>query len=157
MAVNEKKLVTKAGMKKIKDELKERTTTIRKSIADKLDQAKSMGDLSENSAYHAALEDYQLNETRIKDLKRQIQTYEIAPDKSGDSKTDIGDKVIVKDLSTGDPLTYFLVGEGEGDPQTGHLSVNSVLGKELVGRKKGEKVKIVLPSGEKTFEIISVD
>lgn len=151
-----KKVITKDGLEKLKDELKERTTTIRREIADKLDDAKSMGDLSENSAYHAALEEYQFNEARIKDLKGQLQTLEVAPDKKGDSSVDIGDSVSIQDVEEGTELTYTLVGEGEGNPADSQVSVNSVFGKALVGKKEGEEFSVTLPSGEKKYKVTKV-
>lgn len=151
-----KKFITKKGLEKLKAELKERTSVISKDIADKLDEAKAIGDLSENAAYTAALEEYQFNQTRISDLKDQIAKLEVAPDRSGDLKIDIGDKIEVKDLSRGKVLTYTIVGEGEGDPLNGLVSINSAVGLALVGKKVGQKVKVRLPVGETEYKILSV-
>ena len=151
-----KRFITKAGLDKLNSELKERMTIIRKKIADKLDEAKALGDLSENSAYISALEDYQFNETRINELKDQIPKLKVAPDRRGDLFVDIGDKVEIKDLKNEKILSYHIVGEGEGDPSKNQISANSAVGIALVGKKVGQKVKIKLTAGEKEYEIVKV-
>jgi len=150
------KYITKEGLRKLREELDYRMTTLRKEIADKLDSAKSMGDLSENSAYHAALEEYQHNEVRIKDLKTQIPSLIIAENKGGDDTVDIGDTIEVEDLSSGRKIKYSIVGEGEGNPVMGQLSVNSAIGKALFGKKVGTTVKVELPTGTKEIIFVSV-
>ncbi|MBU0976457.1 MAG: transcription elongation factor GreA [Patescibacteria group bacterium] len=151
-----KRVITQKGLDKLKKDLEHRITLLREEIADKLDEAKSVGDLSENSAYTAALEDYQLNESKIKELKEQISSYVVAPDKSGDSKIDIGDSVKVKDLKSGKELVFAIVGMGEGDPLSGQVSSDSAVGKELVGKMVGDKIKVDLPVGQSEYEIIEL-
>lgn len=150
------KIVTKAGLKKLEDELSRRLTSKRKEIADKLDVAKAVGDLSENSAYISALEEYQLNETKINELKDTIAKLKVAPDKSGDEKIDIGDKIKVRNCKTSKILEYNIVGEGEGDPSLLQVSFSSTVGKALIGKRVGERVNIKLPSGKVEYEIIDV-
>jgi transcription elongation factor GreA len=157
MGMSTKKVITKGGLKKLENELKQRTTLIRQSIADKLDKAKAIGDLSENTAYTAALEEYQMNEAKINELKSLLAHVEVAPDKSGDARIDIGDKIEIKDLSNDSIQAFTLVGEGEGDPVLGQLSANSVVGKSLLGKKRGDIVHIELPRGKKEYQIISVE
>lgn len=150
------KLITKKGLKKLRRELKKRETILRKEIADKLDESKGVGDLSENSAYIAALEEYQFNETRINELKELITKLKVAPDRSGDENIDIGDKVDVKDIESEKIRSFTIVGEGEGNPSEGMVSVNSVVGSALVGKSIGDRVKISLHVGEKEFEVVKV-
>ncbi len=152
----EKKLITKKGLKKLKDELQKRMSVNRKDIADRLDEAKAMGDLSENSAYHAALEDYRKNELRIDELKELISSLRVAPNRRGDSKVDIGDKVRIKDIKSDKIIEYEIVGLGEGDPSLGQISSDSKLGSALTGKKVGERVKLDLPIGIKEYEILEV-
>lgn len=151
-----KNIVTKEGLKKLKQELEERKTEVRKKIADKLDEAKAQGDLSENAAYTSALEEYQMNENKIRELKDQISSAKVAPNKSGDNSIDIGDKIKVKEIESGKEIEYHLVGDGEGDPQEGLISVNSVVGKAFVNKKEGDPVKVDLPAGEKEYKILKV-
>lgn len=156
MASGGKKLITKRGLEKLKAELKKRKNVLRSKIADKLDEAKALGDLSENAAYTGALEEYQLNETKINELEEQILSLEVAPNKSGDLKIDIGDKIILEDRENGKTIEYSIVGEGEGDPSCGQISVNSPVGKALAGKVVGEIVKISLVGGDKEYKILEV-
>ncbi len=151
----QKKLITKDGLEKLKRELGKRESKVRKEIADKLDEAKKSGDLSENSAYISALEEYQMNEARIKELKKEIAEVKIAPNRSGDHIIDIGDRVKVKN-GDGNEIIYEIVGEKEGDPLENKVSASSLVGKKLVGKKKGDKVEVDLPKGKKKIEIVEV-
>jgi len=151
-----RKLITKKGLEKLKQELQNRSTAGREKIADKLDEAKGIGDLSENSAYISALEEYQFNEARIKELTEYVTNLKVAPDKSNDIFADIGDTVQVRDVTSKQKRSFTLVGEGEGDPLRGQVSVNSVVGKALVGKKVGDTVKISLPSGKKEYTIVKL-
>jgi transcription elongation factor GreA len=154
--MSDKKLVTKKGLKKLEDELKMRVDVGRKKIANKLDEAKAIGDLSENAAYTAAVEEYHMNEVRIKELKDHINKSEIAPNKGGDAFIDIGDTIRVKNVSTGKTITYEIVGVGEGDPVKGQVSADSAVGSALIGKRVGGKVKVHLPRGDQELEILDV-
>lgn len=151
-----KNILTKKGLEKLKKELKERESVIRKKIADKLDEAKAQGDLSENAAYTSALEEYQMNENKIRELKNQISKSKVAPNKSGDNRIDIGDKVKVKETEGGKEIEYSLVGDGEGDPQEGLISINSIVGKAFVNKEAGDIVEVDLPAGKKEYKIVKV-
>ena len=156
MKKKENRLITKKGLDRLKAELDLRKNKLRREIADKLDEAKSIGDLSENSAYHAALEEYQMNEAKIAELRDLIPDLKVAPDKSGDSCVDIGDKVELEDIATGKEVLYTLVGEGEGDPLSNSVSSDSLVGKALIGGKKGDVINIRLPSGTKKYKILDL-
>ena len=152
----QRKIITKQGLKKLQDELAHRVEEERKGIADKLDEAKAQGDLSENSAYTSALEEYHMNEARIKELRKILSELVIAPDRQGNSRIDVGDTVKLKDISDGKMITYKMVGEGEGDPLKGQISSKSKLGVNIIGKKLNDKVKIVLPSGNKEYKIVFI-
>jgi transcription elongation factor GreA len=153
---SKKRYVTKVGLDKLKEELEHRKTVLRMKIADKLDEAKAQGDLSENIAYTSALEEYQMNENKIGELKKQLSKVKVAPDNSNDSRVDIGDSVVVKDLSNDKVINYKIVGEGEGDPLNNLISSDSKVGSAFVGKEKGDKVAIELLVGKKEYEIIDV-
>jgi transcription elongation factor GreA len=156
MTDRNKKIITKKGLAELKDELMYRTKTQRKKIADKLDEAKAIGDLSENAAYTSAVEEYHQNEIKIDDLKKLIKTVEIAPDKSGDAFVDIGDSVKVKEVESGKKLTYDIVGIGEGDPTKGQVSSDSIVGSALMDKKAGDIVEVRLPNKKKKFKVLSI-
>lgn len=151
-----KRLITKRGLEKIKNELKDRTALMREKIADRLDEAKAIGDLSENSAYTAALEEYHQNETKITELQKLIKTLEIAPDKKGDACIDIGDTIEIEDIENNEKIKCEIVGAGEGDPVKGRISSDSVVGSALIGRSVGDKVEIKLPLGVKQYKILAI-
>jgi transcription elongation factor GreA len=155
--VNGKRLITKNGLEKLKAELRYRIGKIRNGIADSLNEAKNIGDLSENSAYTAAIEEFHHNEARIKELKDLINSLEIAPEKKEDEDVDIGDKVTLKDLVSFETVTYSIVGLGEGDPLKNKVSTDSIVGSAIIRRKVKEKIKIKLPKGEKEYEIIKIN
>jgi len=155
--MKKKKVITKIGLKKLKKELAKRTGKLRDDIANRLDEANQSGDRSENSAYTAALEEYQHNEVRIRQLKELIKSLKVAPDKSGDSYVDIGDKIKVKDLGADKVIDYRIVGSGEGDPLKGLVSSDSVVGAALIGKCKGDTVEIDLPKGKRKLKIIDIE
>jgi len=150
------RFITKKGLEKLKKELKKRVNKMRDEIANRLDEANQSGDRSENSAYTAALEEYQHNEVRIRGLKELIKSLKVAPNKRGDLKIDIGDSIKVKDLDLDTKLEYTIVGEGEGDPLSGRVSSDSVVGSAFIGKKKGEIVKIELTKGIKKYKILEI-
>jgi len=146
--------LTKEGLEKIKEELNERLTTIRREIADRIDYARRMGDLSENSAYKAALEDRTLNEKVIKDLEDMISRAQII-EKPKHGEVSLGSKVTVN--VAGKEMIYEVVGALEADPMGGRISNESPIGAALMGKKTGEEVLITLPSGERTFRVVKVE
>lgn len=149
---NNKKIITKEGYEKLEKELEKREGKLRKEIADRLDEAAQQGDRSENAAYTQALEDYQYNESRIKELKDLLGELEVAPDKSGDDKVDIGDSVVLEEDDE-KQIEYSIVGSGEGDPTSGMISADSAVGAKVIGKKKGDTFTVDLPQGEKKYTI----
>ncbi len=155
--MKDKKVITKLGLEKLKRELKDRIGKLRDEIANKLNEANQSGDRSENSAYTAALEEYQHNEVRIRELKGLVKSLKIAPDRSGDSIIDIGDKIKVRDLESDLETEYTIVGSGEGDPLKGQVSSDSIVGSALIGKKKGDIVEVGLPNGNKRYKVLRID
>jgi transcription elongation GreA/GreB family factor len=89
-------------------------------------------------------------------LTEQISSFVVAPDRTGDSKIDIGDKVRVKDLKSGKEIIFSIVGIGEGDPTSGRISSDSAVGKALTGKTVGDKIKVDLPVGQNEYEILEL-
>ncbi|MFA6039125.1 MAG: transcription elongation factor GreA [Candidatus Peribacteraceae bacterium] len=153
-------LVTKEGLKKLKDELEELKTTRRTEVAQRLKEAISYGDLSENSEYEEAKNEQAFVEGRILELEQKIKNAKIISEKKqiGRGKEiDIGSTVTVANLTDGDePERYTIVGSTEADPLEHKISNESPMGKALIGRHKGENVEISSPSGILEFEILNV-
>lgn len=150
------KLITKAGILKLQKDLAYREKKLRKLIADKIDEAKKQGDLSENAAYTAALEEYQMNEAKIDELKKELSQVQIVDDSQDKSKVNIGDTVVVEDTQSGSNMTYKVGSENEIDPRRGTISYKSPIGIAIMNKKKNDIVIIKLPNGDKKFKILSI-
>ncbi|MCA9382489.1 transcription elongation factor GreA [Candidatus Dojkabacteria bacterium] len=157
MNTNDKKAVylTKEGLEELRRELEERTTVTAKEIADKTEEARRLGDLSENAEYKAALEDREFNITRIHELEKLIQHAVILTGKKGNAKVDIGDKVTLRD--GGPERVYRIVGAQEANPAEGMISNESPIGLAILGKKKGDKVVFNTPGGEEEYTIVDVE
>jgi len=139
-------------------ELKEMKVKGRKEIAEKIAEARSHGDLSENAEYDAAKEEQGLFELKLSKLEdilsraREIDTSQFPSD-----KVHILSKVKVKNFKNQKVFEYFLVSPEEADFQTGKISVTSPVGKGLIGSKVGDRIKINAPAGVLEFEILEIN
>ena len=123
-------------------------------IAQRIDDARQLGDLSENAEYHAARDEMAWAQTRAKQLVRFIDSAEIIQD-NNDGKVNIGSSIKVK--VNKDEREYMIVGAQEADPISGKISNDSPLGSAFLGKKKGDKVDVELPAGVQTYKILSVN
>ena len=142
----------------MKDELHFLKTKERPSISNQIAEARDKGDLSENAEYDAAKEAQGLLELKISKLEEAISNARIIDETKLDvSKILILSKVKLKNLGNGAMLDWTLVPEKEADLKTGKISVDSPIGKGLLGKKAGDKAEIKVPSGQiMKFEIIDV-
>lgn len=154
----EETLVTKEGLKKLKEELEHLKNVRRKEVAQRLKEAISYGDLSENSEYEEAKNEQAFVEGRVLDLERKIKNAKIISEKEGKVKdVNIGSTVTVRDVSSDEEeLTYTIVGATEADPFEFKISNESPIGKALLGQVKGDMVKVQTPSGIIEYEVIKV-
>lgn len=150
--------VTEEGLRKLKEELHYLKTKERPSISNQIAEARDKGDLSENAEYDAAKEAQGLLELKISKLEDTISNARIIDESKLDlNKVLILSKVKLKNLSNKAELTYTLVPEQEADLKTGRISVDSPIGKGLLGKKVGETAEIMVPSGMvMKFEILNV-
>lgn len=152
-------LVTKEGLKKLKDELEELRTVRRAEVAQRLKEAISYGDLSENSEYEEAKNEQAFVEGRILELEQKIKNAKIISDKNvKHGKTiDIGSTITLLNKTEGDEEErYTIVGSTEADPLDHKISNESPIGKALLGKGKGDVVQIAAPSGVIKYEVVSV-
>ena len=151
--------VTEEGLRKLKEELHFLKTKERPSISNQIAEARDKGDLSENAEYDAAKEAQGLLELKISKLEDTVSNARIIDESKLDSsKVLILSKVKLKNLTTKAELTYTLVPEQEADLKTGRISVDSPIGKGLLGKKVGEMAEIKVPSGMvMKFEILEVN
>lgn len=154
MAVN---YYTKEGLDKLKAELNELKTKGRADMAKQIAEARDKGDLSENAEYDAAKEAQGLLELKISKLEKVVGDARVIDESSIDtSKVSILSTVKIKNKKTNMEVTYQLVAEEEADLKSGKISVQSPIGKGLLGKKKGEKAMIKVPAGDIEFEILDI-
>jgi transcription elongation factor GreA len=152
-------LVTKEGLKKLKEELEHLKTVRRQEVAQRLKEAISYGDLSENSEYEEAKNEQAFVEGRIIELEEKIKHAKIITEgKSGTGKeVSIGSTVTIRRAGKDDePESYTIVGATEADPFAQKISNESPIGRGLLGRRKGETISVQTPSGMLDFEILKV-
>jgi transcription elongation factor GreA len=151
--------VTEEGLRKLKEELHHLKTKERPSISNQIAEARDKGDLSENAEYDAAKEAQGLLELKISKLEDTVSNARIIDESKLDStKVLILTKVKLKNLANKAELTYTLVPEQEADLKTGRISVDSPIGKGLLGKKVGDLAEIKVPSGMvMKFEILEVN
>ena len=148
---------TKEGLDKLKDELNELKTKGRSDIAKQIAEARDKGDLSENAEYDAAKDAQGHLEAKIAQLEGVVGNARVIDESSIDtSKVSILSKVKIKNLKNGASFTYTLVAEEEADLKSGKISVQSPIGKGLLGKKEGEKAQIKTPGGEMEFEVMEI-
>lgn len=148
---------TEEGLKKLKDELHEMETVQRPAISQQIAEARDKGDLSENAEYDAAKEAQGLLEGKIAKLKEVISNARIIDDSEIDtSKVYILSTVKIKNTTNGMEMIYTLVAENEADLKAKKISVESPIGKGLLGKSVGEVADIVTPNGVMKFEVVEI-
>ncbi|MBC9811332.1 transcription elongation factor GreA [Crocinitomicaceae bacterium CZZ-1] len=148
---------TEEGLQKLKDELHEMKTVQRPSISNQIAEARDKGDLSENAEYDAAKEAQGILEMKIAKLEEIISNARIIDDSNIDtSKVYILSKVKIKNVANGMAMEYLLVAENEADLKEKKISVESPIGKGLLGKAVGEIADIQTPNGIVKFEIVEI-
>ncbi len=139
--------VTREGLERLTAELDELINVRRKAITEAIAEARSHGDLRENSAYDAARHDQVMNERRIAELEMLVRSADVVDENNlpKDDVVRLGSTVIVD--FDGEEESYTIVGAIEAKPTEGRISNESPMGKELLGKKPGAVVKYTLPSG----------
>ena len=149
--------LTKERLLELEKELTELKTTGRQNMAQKIAEARSHGDLSENAEYDAAKEEQGLFELRISKLENILSRARvIEKNNTAADKVTILSTVSVKNLKNNNTFDYTLVSPEEADFQAGKISVTSPVGQGLMGKKPGEVVKVKAPAGLLEFEILSI-
>ena len=146
--------LTKDGFKALEMELEGLVEEKRPKLVDRLSNARSHGDLSENNDYQNAKEELEFLDGRIAELESVIKNAEVISCNGGGEKVDVGAKVTLK--VDGKELDYHIVGDWEADPQESKISHTSPLGQALFGREVGEKVEVEAPVGKIVYEILAI-
>lgn len=149
-------VITAAGLQKLKNELKLLKDVRLKEIAERLKEARELGDLSENAEYEEAKNEQAFVSGRILELEQMIKNAKIISDQGKHcDQVDVGCKVTV--AIGKDQETYAIVGSAESDPVNGYVSSDSPIGKALIGCKKGDMVKVSAPAGQIDYKITNIE
>ena len=148
--------LSQEGFERLKSELEALKTVKRKEIAGRLEYAKGLGDLSENSEYHEAKEAQLENERRVAEIEDLLARSVIMSKTPAKSDVAVGSTVVVARTGAADSVSYILVGSEEADPTKSKISYESPLGQALLGRKKGDEVKVRAPKGEVKYKILDI-
>lgn len=146
--------LTQEGFERFQKELDELKNAKRPVAVERLQRARAMGDLSENSEYVAAKEDLAFTEGRILELEEILKNVEVISDNSNGAVVALGRKVTVEVQSNKE--TFHIVGEFEADPLNKKVSPTSPVGKALIGKQVGDTVEIEIPAGKKVYKIVDI-
>ena len=148
---------TEEGLKKLKDELNHLKDVERPKASNAIAEARDKGDLSENAEYDAAKEAQGMLEMRISKLEERLSNARVIDESQLDnSKVLVLSKVKIRNKSNGMTMDYMIVADGEADLSKGKISVNSPIGKGLLGKSVGEIAKISVPTGFIDLEILEI-
>lgn len=148
---------TADGLKKLRDELNQLKDVERPRASQAIAEARDKGDLSENAEYDAAKEAQGLLEMKIAKLEEIYANARLIDESQLDtSKALVHSTVKIKNLTNGAEVKYKLVAQSEADLKTGKISVDSPIGKGLLGKKVGEVAEVQVPSGIMKFEILEI-
>ncbi len=145
-------------LEELQQELTYLKTVREKEVAEQIKEARSFGDLSENSEYDEAKNEQGKLYSRMAELEEILSNYTIIDDseKSADM-IHVGTTVVVKDLEFDEEETYEIVGSQEADPMNGRISEESPFGKALLGHKVGEEVVVEAPAGNLRYQILKIE
>ncbi len=153
---DERLYITAEGLEKMKTDLAA-LSEHRMVVAQAIEHARGLGDLSENAEYHSAKEEQALVHAKIRNLKDQIARAVVLDNQDRDTeKAFLGATVRVVNLTADSETTFMLVGQAEADIMTGKISIQSPVGKALLGRGIGEAVTAQTPAGTMTFKILEI-
>jgi len=150
--------LTRAGFEKMKQELTFLKTTKRREVIKALSEARAHGDLSENAEYDAAKEAQQQLESRIAELDSKLAEVEIIDGADIDKDTVyLGATVHLMDLNKNTETRYMLVSKEEADFSAGRISIDSPVGRGLLGKKVGDAAEIIIPAGKLRYQVLKIE
>lgn len=148
---------TPEGLKKLRDELNQLKDVERPKASQAIAEARDKGDLSENAEYDAAKEAQGMLEMRISKLEETVANARIIDESQLDtSKVLVHSTVTIKNKTNGAQMTYKLVAQSEADLKSGKISVDSPIGKGLLGKSVGDLAEVQVPNGTMKFEVVDI-
>ena len=150
--------ITPSGYEALKKELEQLKTVERPQNIQAIEEARAHGDLSENAEFDAAKERQAFIETRVQELEYKLGNADIIDPTSLkiDGKAVFGCTVILENIDSGDEVKYQIVGPDESDIQNGKISFSSPLGKAIIGKEIGAEIKINVPGGRRSYELVDI-
>lgn len=148
-------IISQEGYDKLQAELTLLTTVRRKEIAERIERAKELGDLSENAEYSEAKDAQAMNEGRILELTNTLKNVTIVQRNAASNEVAMGSRVTVK--VNGNEKEYLIVSFNEADPINGKISNESPLGVAFLHHQKGDEVIVETPKGKVSYKIIKVE
>jgi transcription elongation factor GreA len=139
----------------LKKELEELKLVRRKEIAERIEEAIALGDLSENAEYHEAREEQAFNEGRVREIEELLKQATLI-ERSGGAKSQVSVGDTIEVSKSGRSETYTIVGSNEADPINGKISNESPIGKALLGRIPGEEVTVTTPQGATKYKVTKI-
>jgi transcription elongation factor GreA len=153
----EKAPMTRQGYDALMSELKHLRSVVRPQVIEAVRAAREEGDLRENAEYHGAKEKQAILEAKIRHLEAQLANAEVIDTETlGGDRVVFGATVRVRDIDTDEERTFKLVGADEANPPKGWISIQSPVGRALVGKQIGDAVEVKVPKGTVTYEIASI-
>jgi transcription elongation factor GreA len=153
----EKNPITPGGAVRLREELINLKSVQRPAVIQAIAVAREHGDLSENAEYHAARDKQSFIEGRIKDIENKLALAEVIdPSKLAGNRVAFGATVKLSNTDTGEEVTYRILGADEADLAKGSISVTSPLARSLLGKEVGDEVKVRMPGGERTYEVLDL-
>ena len=154
--MNNIKYITVEGLEKLKKELNNLETVKRRELAERLREAISFGDLSENFAYQQAKEDQNFLESKVMELKNLIKKSQIIKKEKQTNKVQVSSVISVESFSK-EKLKFEIVGSEETDPEKNKISFESPLGKAFLNKTVGEIIEVETPSGKISYKILKIE
>jgi transcription elongation factor GreA len=151
---NKPQYVSRQGLEELRAELDELVNVRRAEVAARIQEAKEHGDITENAEYEDAKNEQAFIEGRIQSVSALVKNAVIIDENTSKTHVQVGSTVKLQ--GAGGTETYTIVGSAEAAPAEGRISNESPVGRALLGRKKGDKVKVSVPAGDQVYEILTI-
>src|SRR6202789_3781255 len=153
----EKNPITPEGATRLREELIQLKSVERPAVIQAIATAREHGDLKENAEYHAARDKQSFIEGRVKEIEDKLARAEVIdPTKLAGDRVAFGATVKVSNVDSGEEVTYRILGADESDLAKGSISITSPLARSLIGKYVGDEVKVRMPGGDRTYEVLDI-